>query len=423
MSPDYSIGNTSVRRSATIQWLAWTNVLIGALAMVATLPGRTIGLGLITEPLLHDVRIDRVDFGLINLWATLIGSTFSLLFGPMVDRVGARAVLALNLLLLGASVHWMARVEDATSLSLSLTLTRGLGQSALSVVSLALVAKAARRVDAAMAAFAATVAVGFIAAVPGVQYAVQSYGWRAAWTGTGWALLAFAGLAMIVLRNASIRSPSVESRTETSASLPTIEAGPASEFTLRSALFTPAFWVFAISCAAFNLLFSAVSLFCESILQEKGLYDPAMFRVAMGGLAAGGIAGNAAAAFLARRLTLARLLAVGMLVVSIAIAALASARSTAVASAAAALLGIAGGVVTVVFFACWPRLFGRTHVGAIQGAAQVLTVLLSALGPLLIAAGERHQGSYAKTLFLMTPLFVLLAVACWFVNAPRSERA
>src|SRR5688500_201649 len=205
MSPGYSIGDASTRTSATVQWLAWTNVLIGALAMVATLPGRTIGLGLITEPLLRDLHIDRVEFGLINLWATLIGSTFSLLFGPMVDRVGARAVLALNLLLLGASVHWMARVEDATSLSLSLTLTRGLGQSALSVVSLALVAKAARRVDAAMAAFAATVAVGFIAAVPGVQYAVQSYGWRAAWTGTGRALLVFAGLAMIVLRNAPIR--------------------------------------------------------------------------------------------------------------------------------------------------------------------------------------------------------------------------
>jgi MFS transporter, OFA family, oxalate/formate antiporter len=421
MASSYSIETPSARPRATVQWLAWTNVLIGAVAMVATLPGRTIGLGLITEPLLRDLGIGRVDFGLMNLWATLVGATFSLLFGPMVDRVGARAVLTLNLLLLGGSVHWMARAADSGSLALSLTLTRGLGQSALSVVSLALVAKGARRVDAAMAVFAATVAVGFIAAIPGMQYAVERSGWRTAWSGAGWALLAFACIAMPLVRNGAMRARSGDASPDTDVPTSAIEGSPAQEFTLRGALGTAAFWVLAVSCAAFNLLFSAVSLFCESILREKGIYAPATFRVAMGGLAAGGIAGNAAAAFLVRRLTLARLLSIGMLVVSVAMVALASARSPAVASGAAALLGIAGGVVTVVFFACWPRLFGKTRVGAVQGAAQVLTVLLSAAGPLLIAAGERHQGSYAATLLTMTPFFLLLAIACWVVRTPQES--
>src|SRR5688500_9536894 len=155
MASTYSIEQGPARRWATVYWLGWVNILIGALAMVATLPGRTIGLGLITEPLLRELRVDRVDYGVINLWATLVGSLFALAFGPLVDRIGARIVLALNLLLLGAAVHWMARVDSATELALSMTLTRGLGQSALSVVSLALVSKgAATRIDSAMAAFA-----------------------------------------------------------------------------------------------------------------------------------------------------------------------------------------------------------------------------------------------------------------------------
>jgi hypothetical protein len=37
----------------------WVHVVIAALAMVATLPGRTHGLGLITEPLLADLHLDR----------------------------------------------------------------------------------------------------------------------------------------------------------------------------------------------------------------------------------------------------------------------------------------------------------------------------------------------------------------------------
>jgi hypothetical protein len=42
---------------------------VAALAMVATLPGRTQGLGLITEPLLTDLQIDRVSYAVVNLWA------------------------------------------------------------------------------------------------------------------------------------------------------------------------------------------------------------------------------------------------------------------------------------------------------------------------------------------------------------------
>ena len=51
-------------------------VILAALVMLATLPGRTHGLGLITEPLLKELKIDRVDFANINLWATLFGATF-----------------------------------------------------------------------------------------------------------------------------------------------------------------------------------------------------------------------------------------------------------------------------------------------------------------------------------------------------------
>ena len=50
------------------------NLGVAALAMVGTLPGRTQGLGLITEGLIADLRIDRVAFAQINLWATLAGA-------------------------------------------------------------------------------------------------------------------------------------------------------------------------------------------------------------------------------------------------------------------------------------------------------------------------------------------------------------
>jgi hypothetical protein len=52
---------------------SWLLILTAAVVMLGTLPGRTQGLGLITEPLVADLRLDRVSFANINLWATLLG--------------------------------------------------------------------------------------------------------------------------------------------------------------------------------------------------------------------------------------------------------------------------------------------------------------------------------------------------------------
>src|ERR687890_1851973 len=89
-------------------YYGWVNVFVAALAMVGTLPGRTQGLGLITEPLLRDLQIDRVAFARINLWATLIGALFSIGVGRLIDRFGSRIVVtavtvALALVVFGMS--------------------------------------------------------------------------------------------------------------------------------------------------------------------------------------------------------------------------------------------------------------------------------------------------------------------------------
>jgi hypothetical protein len=74
-------------------YYGWVNLGLAALARVGTLPGRTQGLGLVTEPLLRDLSIDRLLFAEINLLATLVGSLFCLGIGRLIDRMGSRFVL------------------------------------------------------------------------------------------------------------------------------------------------------------------------------------------------------------------------------------------------------------------------------------------------------------------------------------------
>src|SRR5262245_5285491 len=95
---------SSMRLNRLPFYYGWVNLAVAAMAMVGTLPGRTHGLGLVTEPLIEDLQVERTAYGTINLWATLIGAAFCLPVGRMVDRWGTRTVLTGTVLCLAAVV-------------------------------------------------------------------------------------------------------------------------------------------------------------------------------------------------------------------------------------------------------------------------------------------------------------------------------
>src|SRR5947208_4723763 len=167
-------------------YYGWTVLLVAAAAMVGTLPLRTQDLGLITEPLIADLRISRVRFAELNFWATILGSVGAIGVGQAIDRHGSRAVMTFVTVALALVVCAMSQTSSVAALALWITMTRGLGQSALSVVSIAMVGHwFVRRIDAAMAVYSVVMSVGFMLAFPLVGGLVQQWGWRGAWLAVG----------------------------------------------------------------------------------------------------------------------------------------------------------------------------------------------------------------------------------------------
>jgi hypothetical protein len=82
---------------------------------------------------------------------------------------------------------------------------------------------------------------------------------------------------------------------------------------------------------------------------------------------------------------------------------------------------VAGGILTVVFFTVWRQAFGPVHLGQIQGAAQLLTVLASAAGPLVLAAGQRAYGSYSPVVQNLAIVAAAFAVAALVIPLPRKD--
>src|SRR5262245_18193808 len=122
-------------------YYGWVNVVVAAVAMSATLPGRTYGLGHIKEPLRADLGTSDLWFNWLNGWAIVLGALLVPPVGWLIDHLGTRRTLALVAAALGGCVLLMSRVSNENESFVTLTLVRGLGQGALSVVAIALVGK------------------------------------------------------------------------------------------------------------------------------------------------------------------------------------------------------------------------------------------------------------------------------------------
>src|SRR6185369_11324751 len=234
-------------------YYGWVTLAVAAGAMVGTLPGRTQGLGLITESLLKDLQIDRVLFAHINLWATLIGALFCFGVGRLIDQFGSRVVLTGVSIMLGAVVLLMSSLKGVISLAVLITLTRGLGQSALSVISITIVGQwFVRRVNLAMGVYTILLSVGFMVAFPLVGSVVVNSGWRVAWSGIGAGLLVILAPAawLLVRRSPEACGIAIDGETRTSDEPADVRI----DYTLREAASTPAFWIFALSSSVYGLI-------------------------------------------------------------------------------------------------------------------------------------------------------------------------
>ena len=390
-------------------WAGWINVVVASVIMLATLPGRTQGLGLITEPMLRDLQLDRVLYANINLWATLIGAAICLPIGRTFDRVGLRTATLVLTLILGGVVWTMSRMAGGAMLLFWLVLaTRAIGQSALSVASITAVGKSFdRRVGVAMGVYSVLLSVLFAAAFVAVGNSVRVSGWRTAWAQVAFGLVLFAAPVVLFLRERPAQ-PDADSADPK-------EAGGG--LSLAAALRTPAFWVFGVATSLFGLVSSGLGLFNEAVLAERG-FGQQTYVTFLAATSVIALAGQLGCGWLTLRWSMQRLLSVAMFIYGGALAVLPLLSTLPQLWIFAVLIGLSGGMITVIFFAVWRQAFGSAHLGRIQGAAQMLTVLASAIGPLLFAQCAALTGSYTPVLWTLAPGVLLLGIVALRVRMP-----
>ena len=379
--------------------------------MLATLPGRTQGLGLITEPMLRDLQLDRVTYANINLWATLLGAAICLPIGRLFDRVGLRGATFALTLLLGAVVWTMSRLAGGAVAAVPARAGHARARAERAVGRQhhrrrQVVRPSRRRGDGRLLGAAERVLRGGVhrrrelrsgsaaGAPPGLR------------SRSGWSL--FAAPVVLLLRE----------RPAHPASDPA-EAAPAMtgcrsrrRFARRRSGSSAARRRCSAWCRpAWDSSTKPCSPSAASISRPTSRFWPATSIIAL--------AGQLACGWLTLRWSMQRLLGLAMFIYAVALAALPLLTTLSQLWIFAALIGLSGGMITVLFFAVWRHAFGPAHLGRIQGAAQMLTVLASAIGPLIFAQCAALTGSYTPALWTLAPCVLLLSVAAFRVTMPE----
>jgi MFS family permease len=179
----------------------------------------------------------------------------------------------------------------------------------------------------------------------------------------------------------------------------------------------PSFWVFALGTALYGLVASGIGLFNESILAERG-FGPEIYYQTLAVTALTALAGNFLGGWLSGIVALGRLMAAALFVLAAGVFALPFVSTFAQVMAWACAMGLGGGLVMVLFFSVWGRVFGRLHLGRIQGVAQAITVVASAIGPLLLAWCLDRTGSYTAMFEILAVVIAAVAMAALLVSLP-----
>jgi hypothetical protein len=213
-----------------------------------------------------------------------------------------------------------------------------------------------------------------------------------------------------------VRSAPANADTDT----PEFRAQPQSEndFTFAEALASPAYWLIAISTSIYGLISSGMSLFNESLLVQQGFEKGAYYELSKMTTVVGLLA-NLTTGCVTTRVRMTVVTGGAMAILASALLCLPLVKTKEALFCYAFAMGCAGGMVTVLFFAAFARLFGRAHLGSIQGLAQMMTVLFSAMGPVVLAEVHARTKSYLPATQSLGIICVILAVLVTIVPVPQ----
>jgi len=408
----------------------WVILPSAALAMFVSGPGQTFSVSQFVDPLIDEFGWSRTTISGLYTAGSLTAASSMLAIGWLLDRFGARIVLAGVGLMLGLAALWMSEVSNQLGVYAGFTALRIFGQGSLGLVPSSLVALWFVRRRGRATALAGLGMVASQAVFPPLIHTlITQIGWRDTWMVLGiivWVVLI--PVAVLLVRRtpesvglhpdgaASQTTQAFEAPTDIDREAPVVHS--TGDWTLREALRTRTFWLVFGAAGSQSLVTTALVFHQAAVFDSRGL-SAGVSAAVLSVMGPVSLAGTMIGGFLSDRIPNRLLLVAGQIILGLGIILAIVMTETWQAVIYGGVVGFSSGGVITVAAVIWPNYYGRKHLGSIRGAAAMAMVAGAALGPLPFALTFGLTGSYASTLAIFMAFPALSLVAAMFALPPR----
>lgn len=398
-------------------YYGWTLLAAATIGMMMTAPGQTLGVSVFLDRIIDDLGLSRSTASLLYTVGTLTGALTLPFVGRFIDRHGPRVGVVVIASLFALACAFMGLVNGLVMLLLGFVLIRGLGQGALSLVSLhAVNIWFVRRRGLAVGLLGLGMATATAVFPLLIEMLIGAFGWRGAYVALG----ALVAVVMIPIGATFYRVQPERYGLEPDGRAAEPDAPRELDYTAAQARRTRTFWLFVTGDVLVAMLSTALVFHHYSIMAASGLsrVEAATVFVPMAAATAGA---NLLGGALMDRVPPRFLLATGQLLQAVTLVLAAFVVGTGPMLAYGALLGATQGLNGAVKSSVFAHYFGRKHIGAIKGFASTMSVAGTAAGPLVVALGFEAFGGYAPVLMVCALLPLSVAVLAPWLRPQRAD--
>ena len=382
-------------------YYGWVVLYSAATTQVVRNSAASLTIAVFMIPLADDLGWSRTLIAGAASVGGLVASGVSPLVGWLVDRYGARQVLAASVFIMGLSTIALAWATVPVAFYIAYGISRVIFASPVPIGASVVVSRwFVRMRGRTNGILFASHSIGLIAFPLIASAVIASRGWQDAWIVLGalvW-IIALVPVTFLIVQRPEDLGLRPDGDAEPSAT--DTGATPAAEepaWTLKEAMRTPALWLLAAGVGTLFLVQAGINTHMAALLRDQGL-SLFLSGVGLSLNAAFMGAGSLAWGWIAERLPVRYVLAGVSVAVAVPAFLFLTADTTAKALAISSLFGFGVGGMLSVPPVAYADYYGRRSLGAIRGVTEPFTSLEQAVGAVASGIVYDLTGSYAIAL-------------------------
>ena len=359
------------------------------------------------KPIEAEMGWSRGAISLAIMIAALSMGAVAAFIGRLIDRVGARVVMAAGATLVGVVSMLLAQAQSLTYFYAMFVLS-GVGQAGATIIPISLVISnwfEVKRGKALGIAMTGT-GLGAMVMVPVTSWVVISWDWRTAFFSMGCVILFTVPMTLLLIRTRPSDIGLLPDGGEVT------DAGPASlsGLSVPQAFRTPAFWLIGSMMLLAGLVAMGIGVHLMPYLTDIG-HPEATASLIIGIISGLTVVGKIGLGFVVDRWGLQRTLLLTYGALAVGILLLTGAEALPVACVFAVVYGFAIGAPLLINPALTAECMGLASFGAVFGVLTLLNTVGVAIGAVLTGVVYDNVGNYLPA-FILFVVLTLVAGCC-----------